>query len=68
MKSKGLHAHVTGMYHDLLFSHFTLYQNDAVKHGEKYSSPEIEFMIYLTGTFMRLLIQASKQPAAVGRG
>lgn len=67
MKSKGLHAHVTGMYHDLLFKHFALYQNDAVKHGEKYSPQEIEFMIYLTGTFMRLLIQASKQPAAVGR-
>lgn len=63
LKSKGLHAHVTGMYHDLLFKHFALYQNDAVKHGEKYAPQEIEFMIYLTGTFMRLLIQASKQPA-----
>jgi hypothetical protein len=67
MKSRGLHAHVTGMYHDLLFKHFALYQNDAVKHGEKYSPQEIEFMIYLTGTFMRLLIQASKQPAPVGQ-
>ena len=66
MKSKGLHAHVTGMYHDLLFKHFALYQNDAVKHGEKYSPQEIEFMIYLTGTFMRLLIQASKQPTPTG--
>ncbi|HXC44778.1 MAG TPA: hypothetical protein VNY51_14810 [Candidatus Dormibacteraeota bacterium] len=67
MKSKGLHASVTGMYHDLLFKHFAIYQNDAVKHGEKYSPQEIEFMIYLTGTFMRLLIQASKQPASVGQ-
>jgi hypothetical protein len=68
MKGKGLHAHVTGMYHDLLFKHFALYQNDAVKHGEKYSPQEIEFMIYLTGTFMRLLIQASKQPIPSGGG
>jgi hypothetical protein len=59
MKGKGLHAQVVNMYHDLLFKHFTLYQNDAVKHGEKYSFQEIEFMIYLTGTFMRLLIQAA---------
>lgn len=61
MKSKGLHAHVVNMYHDLLFKDFALYQNDAVKHGEKYSLNEIEFMIYLTGTFMRLPMQASRQ-------
>jgi hypothetical protein len=35
--------------------------NDAVKHNEKYSLDEIEFMIYLTGNFMRLLIQLSKK-------
>ena len=63
MKAKGLHANVTGMYNDLLFKHFAIYQNDAVKHGEKYSLQEVEFMIYLTGTFMRLLIQASRQPS-----
>jgi hypothetical protein len=61
MKGRGLHAQVINMYHDLLFKHFTIYQNDAVKHSEKYSPQEIEFMIYLTGTFMRLLIQASNQ-------
>lgn len=61
MKNRGLHAHVVGMYHDLLFRHFTVYQNDAVKHAERYSPQEIEFMIYLAGTFMRLLIQLSKQ-------
>jgi hypothetical protein len=61
MKRRDLHPHVSGMYHDLLFKHFALYQNDAVKHGERYAPEEIEFMIYLTGTFMRLLIQLSKQ-------
>jgi hypothetical protein len=64
MKGKGLHVHVVNMYHDLLFKHFATYQNDAVKHGEKYSLQEVEFMIYLTGTFIRLLIQASKQTIA----
>ena len=61
LKNKGLHTQVTGMYHDLLFGRFATYQNDAVKHGEKYTPQEIEFMIYITGTFMRLLIEASKQ-------
>lgn len=61
MKSEGLHSNVVGMYHDLLFKHFAIYQNDAVKHGERYSVQEIEFMIYLTGTFMRLLLQISNR-------
>jgi dsDNA-binding SOS-regulon protein len=39
MKAKGLHANVISMYHDLLFKHFAIYQNDTVKHGEKYSFP-----------------------------
>jgi hypothetical protein len=65
MKSKGVHANVINMYHDLLFKHFAIYQNDAVKHGEKYSPQEIEFMIYLTGTFMRLLIEASRSTGVV---
>jgi len=38
-----------------------MYQNDAVKHGEKYAPHEIEFMIYLTGTFMKLLIEVSRE-------
>jgi hypothetical protein len=67
MKNQGLHDRVIGMYHDLLFKHFAIYQNDAVKHGEKYSLQEIEFMIYLTGTFMRLLIQASKPSSVTQR-
>jgi hypothetical protein len=67
LKSKGFHAHITGMYHDLLFKHFAIYQNDAVKHNEKYSPHEVEFMIYLTGTFLRLLIEASKQASRKAR-
>jgi dsDNA-binding SOS-regulon protein len=60
MKKNGLQPQVINMYHDLLFKHFAIYQNDAVKHGEKYSLKEVEFMIYLTGTFMRLRILASR--------
>jgi hypothetical protein len=49
------------MYHNLLLGGFAMYQNDAVKHGEKYAPHEIEFMIYLTGTFMKLLIEVSRE-------
>jgi hypothetical protein len=47
------------MYDDLL-ARFMQYQNDAVKHGDNWSSIEIEFMIYLTGAFMRLLLQLER--------
>jgi hypothetical protein len=60
LRERGLHAHVVNMYHGLLFGGFAMYQNDAVKHGEKYAPQEIEFMIYITGTFMRLLIEVSR--------
>jgi hypothetical protein len=64
LRSKGLHTHVVNMYHSVLFGGFAMYQNDAVKHGEKYAPQEIEFMIYLTGTFMRLLIEVSREKAS----
>lgn len=54
---RGIHKQLVNLYHQLVFGPYRLYQNDAVKHGEAFSEKEIEFMIYLTGTFMRLLLQ-----------
>lgn len=54
---RGIHTQVVNLYHQLVFGEYRLYQNDAVKHSEAFSEKEIEFMIYLTGTFMRLLLQ-----------
>ena len=56
LKERGLHQQVINMYSDLLRK-FCEYQNDAVKHDEKWSPEEVEFMIYLTGVFMRLLVE-----------
>jgi hypothetical protein len=56
LASHKIHAHVINMYQDLV-SKFASYQNEAVKHNERYSVAEIEFMIYLTGTFLRFLVQ-----------
>ncbi|MCK4849997.1 MAG: hypothetical protein KAT11_01535 [Phycisphaerae bacterium] len=56
MEERGVHVQVRNMLHKLL-EHFAQYQNNAVKHGEGWSPKEVEFLIYLTGTFMRLLLQ-----------
>ncbi|PSB28988.1 hypothetical protein [Chlorogloea sp. CCALA 695] len=50
------HQGIIKLYQQLLY-HYCTYQNDAVKHNEAFSEDEIEFMIYLTGTFMRFLMQ-----------
>lgn len=60
IKARSVHQQVANMYHQLLFGPYSTYQNEAVKHGEQYSEKEAEFMIYLTGTFMRLLLQLSE--------
>ena len=56
LKDKKITKEIRNLYSGLL-GHFTKYQNNNVKHNEKYNSEEIEFMIYLTGTFIRFLIQ-----------
>jgi hypothetical protein len=60
LKDHGLHSSIISMYHVLLFDRFTKYQNDAVKHSEQYSPLEIEFMLYLTGTFIRLILRVDE--------
>jgi hypothetical protein len=65
--SQKIHSQVTNMYHDLV-SRYAMYQNEAVKHNEKYSLAEVEFMIYLTGTFLRLLAQLHRQEASAVAG
>lgn len=61
LKERGAHPQVINMFHDLL-ARFTQYQNDAVKHGDNWSCSEIEFMIYVTGVFMRFLLELEQQP------
>jgi hypothetical protein len=65
LKIKGVHSHIGGMYHDLLFGRFAGYQNDAVKHQEdQYMQAEVEFVLYATGTFLRLIQRLLEQEAA----
>ena len=39
----------------------TRYNNQNVKHDDKCASVETEYIIYLTGTFIRFLIQIDKR-------
>lgn len=57
--AKGLNKQVTNLYEKLI-QMYSDYQNNVVKHNEKFSFDEIEFMIYLTGTFIRLILQLNK--------
>jgi tetratricopeptide (TPR) repeat protein len=60
LRERGLHSQVVNLYEKLLKT-YQNYQNNAVKHNEDFSLHEIEFMIYLTGNFMRLLLQLAEQ-------
>jgi hypothetical protein len=66
LKKRGVHQQVVNMYSDLL-NRFGEYQNAAVKHGDNWCPPELEFMIYLAGAFMRLLLQVAAAASAKGK-
>jgi hypothetical protein len=64
LKQHDVHSRIGNMYHELLFVGFAGYQNDAVKHQEdKYTLAEIEFVLYATGTFLRLIQRLIEQEA-----
>jgi hypothetical protein len=66
LKKHDVHVQIGNMYHDLLFGGFAAYQNDAVKHQEdKYTPAEIEFVLYATGTFLRLIQRLIEQETAL---
>lgn len=60
LKDRGIHKQTVNLYNTLL-NQYCSYQNDAVKHNENFSVDEIEFMIYLTGNFMRLILTLSSK-------
>jgi hypothetical protein len=43
-----------------LLGQFAKYQNAVVKHDDRSAPVEVEFLIYLTGTFMRFLLEAER--------
>jgi len=59
-KNKAVPTELSNMF-DKLFNLYTLYNNKNVKHYDNCSENEVEFIIYLTGTFIRFLIQTKNK-------
>ena len=58
LEKHGVHKQIRNLYGQMLFNQFATLQNVVAKHGDVELLPdEIEYLIYLTGTFMRLIIQ-----------
>lgn len=55
----GISKEIRDMY-ATIFSFYSRYNNQNVKHDDKCASVETEYIIYLTGTFIRFLIQIDK--------
>jgi hypothetical protein len=55
MKKKNVPKELNNMYGQLTY-YYIEYQNKYAKHDDKVDSSEIEFVIYLTGTFIRFLM------------
>jgi len=55
LEGKNVPKELRNMYWKLI-DYYAKYQNNYAKHYDKVSSLEIEFIIYLTGTFIRFLI------------
>lgn len=61
LKQKGINTYLINIYAALL-SNYNIYQNNAVKHHSgSFSNNEVEFMIYLTGTFIRLILKLADE-------
>lgn len=60
LQESGISKEIRDMY-ATLFSFYTRYNNQNVKHDDKCASIETEYIIYLTGAFIRFLIQIDKQ-------
>jgi hypothetical protein len=56
LESKSIAVEIRNMY-GKLFDLYTKYNNNNVKHDDKCADTEVEFCIYLTGSFIRFLIK-----------
>lgn len=60
LKQKNIPKELINMYWKLI-DYYSKYQNNYVKHNDKVDSSKIEFILYLTGTFMRFLLTLGDQ-------
>ncbi|MEZ5082447.1 MAG: hypothetical protein R2750_03205 [Bacteroidales bacterium] len=55
-KNAKVNTHIGGIYKSV-FERYYLYQNDSVKHNENFTELEVEFIIELTTSLMKLLLK-----------
>jgi hypothetical protein len=61
LEAKGTHAELRQLFAQVLLGPYCTFQNDVAKHGVKELLPgELEFVIYQTGVFLRLIVQLAK--------
>jgi hypothetical protein len=60
----GVQKQIRNLFGQFLFGSYAILQNDVAKHGDVVLlAEEVEYLIYLTGTFMRLIIQLRRSEA-----
>lgn len=55
LKAQEISSEISNLYWQVL-DYYSKYQNNKVKHSDNVNPNEVEFMLYLTGTMMRLLL------------
>ncbi len=63
LKNKDISAEISNMYVKLI-DYFAIYNNQHIKHNddsEKIKASEVEYLIYLTGTFLRFIVQLENE-------
>lgn len=56
LKNNNISVNISNMYIKL-FDLYTVYNNDNAKHGDNVINYEIDYLTYLTGSFIRLILQ-----------
>lgn len=64
LKNNNISTTISNMYIKL-FDLYTVYNNDNAKHGDNITEQEIDYLIYLTGSFIRLIIQIEESKKEV---
>lgn len=64
LEGKEIPREIRNMFNTLI-TQYTHYQNEHAKHNDSVKESEIEFMIYLTGTFMRFILKLKESSESV---
>ena len=64
LKNNNISTTISNMYIKL-FDLYTVYNNDNAKHGDNITEQEIDYLIYLTGSFIRLVLQIEESKKEV---